>query len=66
MTKRRFAGLAALALVLATLAVACGGDDDEGGGGGNDLLASVEDRGTLKVSTDPAYPPQSKLNEKTG
>ena len=38
----------------------------EGGGGGDDLLASVEDRGTLKVSTDPAYPPQSKLNEKTG
>ncbi len=32
----------------------------------DDLLAEVCDAGELKVSTDPAYPPQSSLNEKTG
>jgi polar amino acid transport system substrate-binding protein len=31
----------------------------------DDLLAEVCDAGELKVSTDPAYPPQSSLNEKT-
>jgi polar amino acid transport system substrate-binding protein len=31
-----------------------------------DLLAQVCDKGTLTVSTDPAYPPQSSLNEQTG
>jgi polar amino acid transport system substrate-binding protein len=30
-----------------------------GSGGGGDLLQEVKDRGTLRVSTDPAYPPQS-------
>jgi polar amino acid transport system substrate-binding protein len=31
-----------------------------------DLLAQVCKRGEIRVSTDPAYPPQSSLNEKTG
>jgi polar amino acid transport system substrate-binding protein len=31
-----------------------------------DLLAEVCDRGTITVSTDPAYPPQSSLDAKTG
>ena len=31
-----------------------------------DLLAEICDKGTLTVSTDPAYPPQSSLNEQTG
>ena len=31
-----------------------------------DLLAEVCEEGELTVSTDPAYPPQSSLNEKTG
>jgi polar amino acid transport system substrate-binding protein len=31
-----------------------------------DLLKQVCDDGKLTVSTDPAYPPQSSLNEKTG
>jgi len=61
MSKRRFAVLAAIALVLAVAVSACGGDD-----GGDDLLAAVEERGALRVSTDPAYPPQSELNESTG
>lgn len=61
MSKRRFAVLAALALALAFAVSACGGDDD-----GDDLLAAIEERGVLTVSTDPAYPPQSELNEDTG
>jgi len=28
---------------------------------GNDLLADITERGVLRVSTDPAYPPQSEL-----
>lgn len=32
----------------------------------DDLLAQICDKGTLTVSTDPAYPPQSSLNEETG
>jgi polar amino acid transport system substrate-binding protein len=31
-----------------------------------DLLAEICERGVLKVSTDPAYPPASSLNEQTG
>jgi polar amino acid transport system substrate-binding protein len=32
---------------------------------GDDLLAKVESEGVIRVSTDPAYPPQSSLNEDT-
>jgi polar amino acid transport system substrate-binding protein len=35
-------------------------------GDATDLLAEICDKGTLTVSTDPAYPPQSSLNEQTG
>jgi polar amino acid transport system substrate-binding protein len=38
---------------------ACAGDVDG-------LLAEVCEKGVLTVSTDPAYPPQSSLNEQTG
>jgi len=31
-----------------------------------DLLAEICEKGELKVSTDPAYPPASSLNEQTG
>jgi polar amino acid transport system substrate-binding protein len=31
-----------------------------------DLLKEICDKGTLTVSTDPAYPPQSSLNDQTG
>lgn len=48
----------ALALTLA----ACGGDDATD----DDLLAAILDGGVLTVSTDPAYPPQSFLNDSTG
>ena len=69
-----------LAAILAVPLAACGGGDDknsssrppvqrrclchdEGDGG---LLAQVCDKGTLTASTDAAYPPQSKLDPKTG
>ena len=66
--------LALLALPLA----ACGGDDDGRGVAApseegpcespedGTLLAEVCDSGTLTVSTDPEYPPQSSLNKETG
>jgi polar amino acid transport system substrate-binding protein len=63
------AALAAAAL----LAAACGQEDTAGGGGGGggqeqpaDLLSEIQDRGVLRVATDPQYPPQSALNEETG
>jgi polar amino acid transport system substrate-binding protein len=62
MKKGLFASLATMALVVALVAAACGGGDDDGGG---DLLATIEDKGVLTVSTDPAYPPQSELNKDT-
>jgi polar amino acid transport system substrate-binding protein len=46
------------------LVTACGGGSSgSGGGDGGDLLQEVKDRGVLRVSTDPAYPPQSFQNE---
>ena len=60
MSKAVAALMTVLALALAV--TACGGDD----GGGDDLLASIEEKGVLTVSTDPAYPPQSELNKQTG
>jgi polar amino acid transport system substrate-binding protein len=70
---RRIGLVSAFAAFL-LIAAACGGGDDDsggttgsGGGGGeaeaSGLLAIVEGQGVLKVSTDPAYPPQSSLNE---
>jgi polar amino acid transport system substrate-binding protein len=32
---------------------------------GEDLLARIQSEGVIRVSTDPAYPPQSSLNEDT-
>ena len=62
MSKRLIAALALLTALLTIVASACGGSDESA----NDLLATIEDKGTLTVSTDPAYPPASSLNEKTG
>ena len=49
-------------LALALAVTACGGGDENA----DDLLGSIEDKGVLTVSTDPAYPPQSELNKETG
>ncbi len=62
MTRARTVVGGLLALVLTLGVVACGSDDS----GSKDLLASIQDKGTLTVSTDPAYPPQSELNKDTG
>jgi polar amino acid transport system substrate-binding protein len=69
---RRLASLVAALAVLLVVS-ACGGGGggsaggggggDSGGGGGGDLLQEIKDRGTIRVSTDPAYPPQSFLND---
>ncbi len=75
-TRTRLVAMLAAPLLL-TLS-ACGGDGDdvdeshgpssEGACAGDpaDLLAKVCEKGVLTVSTDPAYPPQSSLNEQTG
>jgi polar amino acid transport system substrate-binding protein len=62
MSRGLSAALAVLLLVLALAVSACGGGDEAA----NDLLASIEDKGVLTVSTDPAYPPASSLNKDTG
>ena len=62
MSKQLLAVLTVTTLGLALGLTACGGGDDNGG----DLLSSIEDKGVLTVSTDPAYPPQSELNKDTG
>jgi polar amino acid transport system substrate-binding protein len=74
MRKLRFRGLLVLVAVFAMVAAACGGDDEGGTGGGSgggteepqDLLAKIQADGVIRVSTDPAYPPASSLNEQTG
>ena len=75
--RTRAAVLPVLALLAFPLA-ACGGDDEGRGVAGpseegpcesaeeGTLLAEVCDSGRLVVSTDPAYPPQSSLDKKTG
>jgi polar amino acid transport system substrate-binding protein len=46
----------------ATASGACADVDTSAG----DLLAQICDEGVIRVSTDPAYPPQSSLNPETG
>jgi polar amino acid transport system substrate-binding protein len=67
--------------VLALVAAACGEDAPPSAGGGtpaaetvcdthdtnaDDLLAEICTNSEIRVSTDPAYPPQSELNPETG
>jgi polar amino acid transport system substrate-binding protein len=61
MSKGLSAVLEGLAVALVLAVSACGGGDASA----NDLLASIEEKGVLTVSTDPAYPPQSVLNKDT-
>jgi polar amino acid transport system substrate-binding protein len=80
--RKSWRAILVLFAVLALVAAACGSDEgNEGGatggettgsttgtsgGTGNDLLAKVMADGVIRVSTDPAYPPQSSLNQDTG
>jgi polar amino acid transport system substrate-binding protein len=72
MRSRWLRSLLVLVFTMALTAAACGGDDNGGGGGSSpsggtqDLLARIEADGVIRVSTDPAYPPQSYLNPDTG
>ena len=50
----------ALMIALSLLLAACGTPD---AASAKDKLAEVKARGTLVISTDPAYPPQSALVE---
>jgi polar amino acid transport system substrate-binding protein len=49
-----------IVMVLSLVLAACGGASPQQS---NDQLAEIQSRGTLIVSTDPAYPPQSQLVE---
>lgn len=49
--------------LMVLVAAACGGGNDTGGS--DDLLGEIRANGEIRVSTDPAYPPQSSLNEDT-
>jgi polar amino acid transport system substrate-binding protein len=80
--KLRAGRIALRVAVLTLVAAACGEDtppDDgqspQAGGetvcashdpAAGDLLARICEEGTITVSTDPAYPPQSELNPETG
>ncbi|MGH2674706.1 MAG: transporter substrate-binding domain-containing protein [Actinomycetota bacterium] len=73
--RRPRSSLIAVLAAGALLTAACAGEETTTGGGGgggggqeevNDFLASIQERGTLRVATDPQYPPQSAFNEETG
>src|SRR4029079_17909700 len=63
MRKGLSVGVVTLVLALGLIAAGCGGSDESASGA---LLAAIQDKGVLTVSTDPAYPPASKLNKDTG
>jgi len=54
-----------LLTALALIGTACASGDDSGSSG-TTLLDEVMSSGTLRVATDPAYPPQSSYDEKAG
>jgi polar amino acid transport system substrate-binding protein len=74
----RLRGLFAVLAVVTMIAAACASEEPAEGGGDtggatasgsaaeDDLLARIQEEGKIRVSTDPAYPPQSELNEETG
>jgi polar amino acid transport system substrate-binding protein len=57
---RRFLQMAGIVALLSLLLVACRADQPAEPGA-DDLLAEIEQRGTIRVSTDPNYEPQSFL-----
>jgi polar amino acid transport system substrate-binding protein len=66
---RRVKLISIVALLMLAVGACGGGEEGAGGGGGGGgakeegLLAAVKQRGELRVSTDPAYPPQSFLSK---
>jgi polar amino acid transport system substrate-binding protein len=79
MRTKRLRGLFALLAVVTMLAAACASEEPAPGDDGtdtasptdgdaeptDDLLARIQEDGVIRVATDPAYPPQSFLNEDT-
>jgi len=77
MRRSRLRAVLVLLAAMALLAAACGGDGDQAppaaagtvcgsyDKSAGDLLAEVCQSGEIRVSTDPAYPPQSSLNKQT-
>ena len=55
---RKITSLTTFIIIVSTLLAACGG----GSPAATDLLAQIKERGTILVSTDPNYEPQSFLN----
>lgn len=72
MRKRLIVMVAVFAVILAACSKSTPAPNPAPDGGGNTdstatgLLKSIQDAGVIRVSTDPAYPPQSSLNPKTG
>lgn len=54
---KKFLPVSLLLVVLALITAACGG------GSADDLLGDIQERGTIRVSTDANYAPQSYLDE---
>ena len=54
---KKFLSVSLLLVALALLTAACGGSSAD------DLLGDIEERGTIRVSTDANYAPQSYLDE---
>jgi ABC-type amino acid transport substrate-binding protein len=55
---KKFLSVSLLLVVLALITAACGGSSAD------DLLGDIQERGTIRVSTDANYAPQSYLDEK--
>ena len=75
MRRRRVFGWVVLIAALTLVAAACAKDEGGGTGGGTvsesptaeqDMLAGILASGTLRVSSDNKYPPQSSFNDETG
>jgi polar amino acid transport system substrate-binding protein len=76
MRKIRFKALVGLIAVFAVIGAACANDDNTGsgatgasgasGGGQETLLDRIIANDQIRVSTDPAYPPQSSYDEASG
>src|SRR3990172_3143565 len=68
MQRPRWRGVLVFVAVLSLVAAACAEEEEPTPGGAGEetgLLAQVLDAGVIRISTDPAYPPQSFLNPDT-
>jgi len=71
MRRARFLPVVSVLAVVVLVGAACAKKTTPAPAGGGDeqatgLLKTILDTGVIRVSTDPAYPPQSELNPKTG